>query len=245
MFQYRLDIILWMISELSTPLVSMAVWYAVTKESNSAHMIITYYVAVMFISILTNSWNGFFFAFDILQGEISKDLTKPLGAFWKHIANNVVEKSLKFLIPLPLIIGLMIFFPRLFPPLHSLSQAALFIVSLILAAIISFTLDMSFGALAFWLEDAAQLRQYKELLQEIASGILIPFSLLPPLAFTLLSFLPFRYMVSVPAEIIIGQANYSQALTLIGYQIIWTIGLSLGLYFLWIRGLKRYAAPGN
>lgn len=246
--QYRSDMILWTLGEAAVPLIALAVWYAVSQSA--AHFAfspaetIVYYVLIVLVRILTNAWNGFFFSRQILNGELVQFLLRPLSVFWHHVSNNITEKLLKLPIPF-IIIGIFFWLaPSLRPLLASyVPRLPLFVASVVLAAAIAFVLDMILGSLAFWLEDATQLRRYKELIYEVSSGILIPLAALPPLALAIFSFLPFRYVISVPIEIVMGTLPTGDIAVAMFYQVMWLIGL-LGLQIVvWHRGLKRYAVP--
>lgn len=249
LLQYRLDMTLWILSEAIVPLIALAIWYRVASSNPSTFSpqdALTYYLLVMFTSISTSAWNGYFLATQILNGELAQYLTRPLSIFWRHIFSNIAEKFLKFLIPLPIFIAVVFIFPQTFSPaLYSWKHFGLYIVSLLLAATLAFVLDMNLGSLAFWLEEVHQIRAFRYLLEEVASGVLVPFALMPAAIATALSFLPFRYIISVPVEIMMGRLEGLSALQFIGYQIGWVILFIALLSFLWKRGLRRYAIPGQ
>lgn len=246
LMQYRADLFLWMVVENASPLVSLAIWYTIAKTNSHGPTpteTVTYYILMMFIVLITNSWGGFFLSREILSGEIVKYLIRPMSVFPAYVSDNFAEKTIKLIIPIPLLLLAVFAFPQFFSPaIYALNHVAWFIVSLMLAFILNFLIDMNFGVLAFWLEDVMQIRRYNDLLYQATSGILIPFRFLPAWALTVFSFLPFRYIYSTPAEIILGWTN---PLTLITRQIIW-IALTLTLLtVLWKRGLQRYAPPGQ
>lgn len=247
--EYRVDIIAWSLAEASIPLVSLALWYNVSLQSSSGPSprdTLTYFLLVILIKIFTDAWNGFFIASEILNGDIVKELVRPWPVIWYDIINNTVEKCIKLIIPLPLFVFFIITFPRIFASqIFFLSHWLLFAPSLVLAVILSFTLETCFGFLAFWLEEAQQIRGLKNILEIVASGILIPFALMPPTVSTALSFLPFRYIISVPAEILLGQAPLIHSIQLLLYQLVWIFLLVILSHTLWQRGLQRYAVPGQ
>ncbi|MEX1112757.1 MAG: ABC-2 family transporter protein [Candidatus Andersenbacteria bacterium] len=247
--QYRADIVLWMIAETLVPILSLAVWHTVSLARTSGpgpQETITYYLLIMLIRILTSAWGGMFLVRSILNGEIVKDLVKPVWPFWKLIANNICEKTLKLLLPI-LVIGSFIVWnsdlvsPNVFIPTNLL----LGLLSLVLAVVVSFALDIVMGFFAFWLEDAFQIRRYAFMMESIASGLLIPFAVMPDLAKTLLSFLPFRYTLSLPAELFLGQLDTPAIIAAFGAQLAWATGLVVIGMYMWRAGLKRYAVPGQ
>lgn len=247
--QYRGDLVLWTFAIAITPLVSLAVWYAVATSTQSAQDprdILTYYILVMLLGIATASWQGFELIQEILSGAIVRYLIRPLSMFWIRIAGTIVTKILQLSVPVLTFCGVLLIFPHWFSSaLFKVEHLLLFIPSLLLAITISFIMDMTIGTMAFWLEDAQELQSYRFLLMQVASGILVPFAVMPPAARDVLGSLPFRYIISAPAEIILGQAEGTAALALLAYQALWVVVLALLLAFVWKRGLKIYAAPGQ
>lgn len=249
MLQYRADLLMWTAAESAMPLVSLAIWSTVAKSAATGPTpldIRTYYIIVIYLMIITNAWNGFFFSRSILNGEIIQWLTRPVSPWWPHIANNLTEKIIKLVIPLPAVLVALILFPHFFSSaLYQPAHVVLFLFSVPLAVTLSFCLDMLFGVLAFWLEDIAQIRRYKDILQQTTSGILIPLVWLPDVLRPIFTALPFRYIISAPAEILLGQAEGSAALQLLALQFMWIALLIVTLVILWRRGLKIYAVPGQ
>lgn len=247
--QYRGDLLLWMMTEAVTPLISLAIWYTVAATSTrglSPQETFTYYILVMFVVTITGAWSGFFTAREILEGEIVKRLIKPVSVFWSFSLQNMGEKIMKLFIPIPLFTFALYLWPNVFSPSIFVGRSWLwFVPSIILAAALAFTLDMAFGVLAFWLEDALQIRNYKDTLEMITSGVLIPLAFMPPAMQQVVNALPFRHIITTPIEILLGRLSTSAILPAIGIQAGWLLASSLILYLLWNHGLKRYAPPGQ
>lgn len=248
LLQYRADILLWTLAATISPLVSMALWYAVAQSSGNqdmAHTTLVYYIFVSFLSTATLSWSGYIIAQEILNGEIAKSLMKPFSLFWGQVISNIVEKSIRLLIPLPVLLILIFSLPSFFAKsIISVSLLPYACIIIALAACLAFLLDIALGMIAFWLEDALQIRRFQDLLFQIASGVLIPYSFLPKNIHTAFSFLPYRYIVSAPAELLTGQLNAQDVPTIIGAQLFWILLLFIITRIEWVRGLKKYAIPG-
>lgn len=247
--QYRADLFLWLLTEAATPLISMAVWYAVATSSSQGptpQQTINYYILVILVAVATSSWIGFFISREILDGSIAPRLIRPLSPFWGFIANNIAEKTLRLLIPLPIFLISLFLFPNFFvPSLYEMQPWLLFLVSLSLAAILAFCLDMVFGLMAFWLEDAVNLRWYKDTLQMITSGILIPIAVMPAKIQAGMSVLPFKSIITTPIDILMGNIHGSSLLQALTIQVAWAAATCLLTAILWRQGLKRYAPPGQ
>lgn len=249
--QYRSDIVMWTIADALVPVIALAVWYTVATSNTSAHGFtprdtLTYYILVIFTRIITGAWSGYFLSGEILKGELVRYLVRPLAVVWVHIAENISTKLLRLFIPLPIFLFALWQWPQFFSPaLYDVSHLAPFLLSTAIAAVLVFCVDLAFGMLAFWLEDAMQLREYEALLYEIASGTLIPLAFLPPLAQSVFSWLPFPSMLNTPVSILLGQVVGIAMWKLIAVQIAWVAITIILLLVLWRRGLKVYAVPGQ
>lgn len=246
---FRGDVFLWWISETMEPIVLLAIWVTVSLNSTGGltpQETLTYYIFVMITVSATNVWNGFFLAGDILKGTIIQFLTRPIGIFWYYFLRNVSAKAIRAL-PIVIVYPTAIFalHDRLSPTIFEPRNIGFYVLSLFGGLIIAFTLDMCFACLAFWIDDAIQIREYKDVIFMISSGLLIPFAFMPPLAQTIFNWLPFRYVIATPVEIMLGQAPGTEAIKLIGIQIIWIVIFSVILKILWKQGLKAYAIPGQ
>lgn len=247
--QYRGDLALWTIASTLAPLISLAVWYTVATSGQSGvspQDMLTYYILIMLIEYVTRSWRGVYMAQEILDGSIVRYLLRPPIFFIEHLTETIATKIFQLALPLLLFATALIALPDLFSPqIFERSNLLLGLLSIAIAFLVSSAVDYCVGLLAFWIEEVQELHSYRFLLMEVASGVLIPFAVMPDALFTLFSLLPFRYMVSAPAEILLGQATGEQALTLIGIQLAWSVGLIVLVRVLWIFGLRRYAIPAQ
>lgn len=246
---YRADIIIWTLVEAAVPLVSLAVWFSASSQNTLAlsnTQVVTYFILVFFVSLITRSWVSFFLTQEILDGSIAKYLIKPFTVFWEHIADNITVKIPRLIIPGVALVFALYLFPQIFAPeIFNISRALLFLISIALASVLAFVFDAIFASLAFWIEDAFQIVAFQNVLSHIGSGALIPFALMPNWLFAALYWLPFRYMLSAPIEILMNTEHGQSAALLIQIQCLW-IAVSLTiLVFTWRRGVKRYVVPGQ
>lgn len=246
---YRGDIALWSITEAISPLIALAVWYTVSQAGQTSFTprdTLTYYILTMLVLSATNSWIGFFLTQEILDGSIVKHLVRPFSVFWEHLADNLTVKVIRLAIPLPVFLLVAWTAPHLFSPsLYDPSRVTLALLSLAAGMAIAFLSDAALATLAFWIEDVNQIIGLHHLLWSFASGIMIPLALLPGVAQTIVAFLPYRYIISAPIEILLPSAQSSSATTLLVTQLMWILILAALLHTTWRRGLKRYAIPGQ
>lgn len=249
LLQYRSDVIVWTITEAITPLIALAIWFTVAQNQSSAlspQDAITYYVLSMIVITGTNSWVSYFLTDDILTGTLVQSLIRPLSVFWHHAVDNIVTKAIRLILPVLAFTIVAWQWPHLFSPsIYDSSRIALAVLSVILGATIAFLADALLATVAFWIEDSHQIIGYHYLLWTISSGVLIPYTFLPDTLKTVLSFLPYRYIVSAPLEILVTSSATLLPTQLLVIQLAWIAGLGTALYFAWKQGLKRYAIPGQ
>lgn len=247
--QYRADIALWFFFSIITVLIPLAVWYTVTSSRSGGTTpkeILTYYVLVTIVTLLTRSWRGFYISEQILTGKAVQYILKPPVYLWEIVTGTVATRIIQSGLPVAVFLFIAIVFPHFFAEtIYQSKNILLFIPSLIIAGIIWFMFDVTIGLLAFWLEDVHELFGYNFLIMQLTSGILIPYALLPHTIKTIFSFLPFRYIISAPIELLLGQSSTQDITTLFFGQSAWLIIFAITVYSLWHKGVKQYAVPGQ
>lgn len=249
MLAYRTDVFIWTFVELMTPLVALAIWFSVASGGTSvftSQETLTYYILIFLVRSATRSWVSFFLSQEILKGDLVKYLVRPMSVFWEHIADNITVKALRLALPVTLFAIVLWQFPDLFSPaIFEPARIGLFAASLLLAIILSFVFDAIFATLAFWVEDSLQISAFQFIFHEFASGVIIPFAVMPGWLLATLGWLPFRYTVSAPVEILMGKVVGMSAVTLFTVQSMWIV-ISLGILIVaWRAGLRQYTVPGQ
>jgi ABC-2 type transport system permease protein len=75
-------------------------------------------------------------------------------------------------------------------------------------------------------------------------GMLAPLDVFPPTVAAIARYLPFRYMLSFPVEMLLGKASLSDVLIGFGIIVFWVIAFAALARFLWQRGLRQFGAFG-
>jgi ABC-2 type transport system permease protein len=246
--EYRAAFLIYMIQTVISPLIALSVWLAVSAQGVALpydrSQLVTYYVLVSVVSMLTNTWAASYVAQNIRRGDLSGWLLRPTPYISGYIGNNIGEKVIKLplLLPLVAIVGLVFGSDLQLPP-DPLAWL-LFLASLPLAGALAFLLDFVIGSLAFWIEDVNGLVRMQMLARAFLAGQLVPLALFPPWMDSFLGIQPFRYTVSFPLEIVTGRL----APAAIAQGFAWQAGYCILLWacyrLLWRYGLRRYAAAG-
>lgn len=245
---YRGDILIFTLSNAVHPFILLIIWLAVIASGGNTPMnkseFLQYYFAVLAIKLWTSAWASRYWSEKIRLGEISTYLLKPTYFPLFLLGNNIGEKLLKtvYLLPLLLILGLKfgVSFSYL-PPWTVVSV----LLSWLLAAILTFLIDLSILFTTFWLDDIETLDNFANFSLYLFSGHFIPLIVFPMILQEISFFLPFRYTLSLPVEIITKTIVGPQIISGLALQIIWCIMIIFLCRYLWKQGLKRYSAVGT
>jgi ABC-2 type transport system permease protein len=74
---------------------------------------------------------------------------------------------------------------------------------------------------------------------------MFPLSLLPDGVQSLVTALPFAYETYYPSLILLQRVDASEAMRVVGMQLLWVVTLFAAVRVAWSRGLRRYAAYGG
>jgi ABC-2 type transport system permease protein len=81
-------------------------------------------------------------------------------------------------------------------------------------------------------------------LSEMLGGIIAPLALFPPNVIAVTNWLPFRFMLSFPVEILSGRLALNDLMAGFATLILWAL-LAIILYrWIWRRGIRQFSAYG-
>jgi len=245
---YRGDFVFYMLSTILGPLISVMIWRAAIASGAQLPVdgtyLTSYFVLLGAVSMLTSSWSSQFLAGDIRNGNLSAVLARPGSYLYGMIANNLAEKGFKSLVLAPMILV----FGWLLRDSVSLSAPPtrwlLLLVSIVLAAVIILSLDVIFGSLAFWIDDISGVERGRMLLSAMLAGQLVPLALMPDWASGFVRLQPFRFMISFPLEIVVGDLGQHELGIGFIAQLCYLALFFLFARWIWQRGLRSYSAVG-
>jgi len=242
MFSYQLSTIVWMFGTMVQPLITMMVWMNIYPDQGDAFIL--YFISLIMVERLTSAWDVWEMDRQIREGTFSYQIVRPFHPVHWAIAENIVYKGLFLVILVPCWMVLSIFLPTLQLQL-SPGQWGLFLAALFLGAIIRFSVSFLFGILGFWMTKVTALYAMFEAVSLFISGRIAPFSLLPPVVKQISIFLPYRYMIGFPLEILTGA--YDTHTLIVGFTgaVIWAFILIGAICWLWKAGLKKNQAVGG
>jgi ABC-2 type transport system permease protein len=118
-------------------------------------------------------------------------------------------------------------------------------VSLVLAFLLGFLMDLCIGLIGFWFLEVSSLLFVYMLLNFFLSGHMFPLDLLPSPWNGLVEYLPFKYLAYFPAAVFLGKIPQDRLWQEIGIELAWLVALIVLARLLYAAGLRRYGGYGG
>jgi ABC-2 type transport system permease protein len=244
---YRAEFLIWILTT-TLPLVMLALWTSVAAEapfrSYTSADFVAYYLAGLIVRNLTGSWVAWQISEEIRMGSMSMRLLRPIHPFISYAVSHLAAVPFRTIVALPLA-AVLLFSSGASALATEPLQLALVVPSLVLAWIITFAFLFGLGTLAFLFTKTMALLNLYFGLFSLFSGYLMPIPLLPPVIRQIAEYSPFRFMFSVPVELMTRAIPTSELLWLMVGQLAWTIVTLFTALWVWNRGLRRYEAVGG
>jgi ABC-2 type transport system permease protein len=243
MVAYRAEMIIWILTS-TLPLVMLALWNAAAANGPLAGFgqaeLARYFAVTLLVRQLTGAWVMWELNHQIRTGSLSPALLRPMHPLWWAFAETLAAIPWRVLVLVPVLAAVAAWRPELlFVP--SLAQALGFVVSLVLALLISWYVQCFFGCLAFWFDQSVGLFQVWFFLWAVFGGYVVPLGLLPDAWAAAAAWLPFHASIGAPVEVLLGLTPIGPTLAI---QAGWAALFAAGFQVLWQRGIRRYGAVG-
>jgi len=124
------------------------------------------------------------------------------------------------------------------------SHWVLLVISVVLAAVIIFALDVVIGSLAFWIDDVSGVQRGHMLVGMVLAGQVVPLALMPAWASGFINLQPFRFTISFPLEIIVGDLSRHELVVGFTAQLCYVALFVALARWIWRRGQRSYSAFG-
>ena len=202
-----------------------------------------YFITMMIVNQLTFSSTFHDFEWRVRSGELSLELLRPIHPIHADISANLGYKMLAMVVIVPVALFLSI----LFRPAFEFGTVTLILAAaaLIPAYCIRFFTDWVFAMSAFWTTRAAALSEIYLVFELFFYGRFAPLELLPPWLERISWFLPFRWAVWFPVELVLNRLSPEQIVAGFLMQGLWLVVTLLSLRVVWLRGVRRFTAVGG
>lgn len=244
--EYRAGMMIYILSN-TLPLVMLAVWVAIADagpvgEYGPAEFI-SYYLALLLVRQMTSVWVAWELDYDIRMGELSPKLLRPMDPIHNHLALHLADKLFRLVTVVPVILLVALVVPGVSYPGDAVTLS-LFLFSMIGALAIRFVTQYCIGLLSFWITQSLAINEMLYAGMLMLGGMIAPLDLFPPAVGRVADVLPFRYMLSLPVELLLGRITGPERFSVLGIQILWLAVFTIFYRLLWRIGLKHYSAVG-
>ncbi|MGB8955061.1 MAG: ABC-2 family transporter protein [Tumebacillaceae bacterium] len=248
LLEYRGDTFFYMFGSFVYPLVTLAVWLAISAGGAvggyGQRDFILYFLAVIFISRLNGAWDAWEIEQSIREGTLSSYLLRPSAYIHWRLSENLVYKLFYGVI---MLVAWAIAWP--FTDLVRISLAPEHVVTMVLSILMAMTirymLYFDIALFGFWTTRMLAIITMVESLAMFLSGRIAPYSLLPAWVRTAQDYTPFYWYLGFPVDVLTGKVTGSVVWSGLGTQALWSVGLILAYFVLWNRGMKKYGAVGG
>lgn len=253
-FVYKLNFIMWRLRNTIQILVFFFLWSSVFTGGSevsyfgySQSSIMAYTFLLVLIRSIVMSTKSTDVSGYVSSGELSNYLLKPINFFKYLLARDSSTKILNIIFS---IIEILILYLILKPDLFiqtNMFQIFLFIISLIIASFIFFSIVMLANSAPFWVPEIGWGVQFLVIVifVEFLSGAFFPLDVFPKPLFEFLKLTPFPYLVFMPIQTYLGNMDLLENTKNILIGGLWAIILWLIMNKVWKKGLKIYEAVGR
>ncbi len=246
-FAYRAEFFVWMLTT-TMPLVMMALWTAVAAQGPFQGFyqadFVAYYLAALIVRTLTSCWLVWEINQQVRMGYLSMMLLRPIHPIIFYAAEHLAAVPMRAAVAVPVALillvtgsgGHIVTDPLLIAMLPAAIAGAWFI---------TFFSMMIIGSLAMIIDRSATIWEVWFGVYALLSGYLVPIKLLPAWIGDVSRWLPFRYMLGFPVELLTGMTTRGSAFADLAIQ--WAMVAALAILGVrtWGAGVKRFEAFGN
>ena len=244
--EYRAGMMIYILSN-TLPLVMLAVWITIADAGPVGKYgpaeFISYYLALLLVRQMTSVWVAWELDYDIRMGELSPKLLRPMDPIHNHLALHLADKLFRLVTVVPMILLVAVIVPGVSYP-GDVVTVSLFLFSMACALAIRFVIQYFIGLLSFWITQSLAINEMAYAGMLMLGGMIAPLDLFPPAVGRVADVLPFRYMLSLPVELLLGRVTGPERFFVVGIQILWLAAFTIAYRLLWQIGLKHYSAVG-
>jgi ABC-2 type transport system permease protein len=243
---YRAEFLVWILTA-TQPLIMLGLWTSVAQlapfQDFSSADFVAYFLADLIVRQLTGNWVAWQISEEIRSGAMAMRLLRPIHPFLAYATSHAAAIPFRSIIALPVALVLLASSGASVLTTDPM-QLALVVPSIALAWLITFAVLFSIGALAFFLTQTMAIANLYFGLFSLLSGYMMPLELLGPVG-DVARWLPFRFMLSAPLELLLRSRDREYLVLLFGGQLAWAAITLTTALVLWRAGVKRFEAVGG
>jgi ABC-2 type transport system permease protein len=244
---YRAEMLVWVLSA-TMPLIMLALWSAVAADAPVGRFnqegFLAYFLATFIVRQLTGAWVAWQMSFEVRTGTMAMRLLRPLHPMVSYAVENLAALPLRLVVALPVaLLALFLLGTKTLP--HDGRLWLVWCAAVLGGWLITFLANALIGCLALWTGSSIKMMDVWLVAFMVFSGYLVPVELFPGALRALVDWLPFRYQIGFPVEVMTGAYSLRGALGMLAKQWAYVFGFLGVAHLVWRRGLRRFAAYGG
>jgi ABC-2 type transport system permease protein len=244
---YRVEMLVWILST-TMPLVMLAIWHAVARDGPIGRFgtdeMVAYFLAMFIVRQLTGSWSAWLINMEVRDGTLALRMLRPIHPLVSYATASLAELPVRSLLAVPAAVVALVVFGR-----GELVDDPVLWVAWVLAIVggwlITLLVNLAIGCLALFVESSAKIMDVWVATYFVFSGYMVPIELFPSAVQEVLQWLPFRYQLGLPVELMTGAHARGAAMTLLTQQWLMAAAMLGMVSLVWRRGVRRFAAYGG
>lgn len=244
---YRAEFLVWVLAT-TMPLIMLALWTAVARDAPVGRFgqedFTAYFLATFIVRQLTGAWAAWQMNYEVRQGTLSMRLLRPISPLASYAAENLAAVPMRLLIAVPMA-GVMLALVGTERLPTDPAVWGIWALAMLGGWLITFLTNIAVGCLSLFIESSQKVMDVYLVLFFVFSGYMIPVELFPGALRAAAEWLPFRYQIGFPVELLTGAHEAGPALAMLARRWLWVFLLAGLGALLWKRGLKRFAAYGG
>lgn len=244
---YRAEMVVWMLAT-TMPFIMLSITSAVAREAPLGRFgqkeFVAYYLMTFIVRQLTGSWAAWQMNYEIRNGTMAMKLLRPMHPVLAYAIENVAAMPLRVVVSIPIAVMAIVIAGTSFLPRDWVIWL-MFPAALFGGWLITFLANVVIGCLALFMDSSLKLMDAYLAAFMVFSGYLLPVETFPPFLKAFTNWLPFRYQIGLPVELLTNGHDRAGALALLGRQWLWIAVLLVVGDLVWRRGVKRFAAYGG
>lgn len=244
---YRAEMIVWVLAT-TMPLVMLALWTAVADGGPVGRygrpQLISYFLATFVVRQLTGCWVFWEMTFEVRNGTLAMRLLRPIHPLLAYAFESIAAMPMRLIVCIPAAAATLLIVGRSSVTHEPILWAA-WLVSIAGAWVLTLLINLIVGCASFFVESSLKLMDLWLVFYFVLSGYLIPVDLFPGTLRGVIDWLPFRFQIGLPVEIMTGTHDGRECVALLVKQWSWVVAALCATTATWRLGLKRFAAYGG
>jgi len=246
-FAYPAATMIWVVADVQAAIILPAVWLAAMESGGQiagfdGGQIVTYYLVTSALSQFVVCHLLWDIAWDVREGVFSAFIVRPFSFFRQSVSRNMSWRVTKVVLYLPVLILVAWAYGGI--NVRALDISWTFVVSIVLAHTLSFLCAYCMSLVTLWTTEFFSIFRLYYFPEAFLSGRMLPLDTLPPWARAIADWMPFKYTIAFPMDVLMGRTGPEGIGRGLAIQLVWCIGLyGLGRHLL-NRGMRHYAGAG-